>query len=72
MRITKTKTCATVVLGRDSILTRKATSDGRDLDSARRALRTVAGDFCVKHGLLQYTVLACKAHGGFTVDVVEL
>jgi len=72
MRITKSKYGATVVLGRDSALTCKATSDGRDIDEQRRALRREAWDFCVKHGLTRYEVFACKAHGGFTVDVVEL
>ena len=72
MRITKSKFGATVVLGQDSVLTCAETSDGRDIDLERRLVRTRATAFCAKHGLDRYEVFACKAHGGFTQDVVEL
>lgn len=73
MRIVKSgKHGATITLGRKSHLTCRETSDGRDIDQERRELQSKALDFCKKHDLTRYEVYACKAHGGFTFDVVEL
>lgn len=72
MRITRGAFGAIITLGKDSVLTKKATPDARDAYKEKNEIQRAAIEFCFKHRLGGYSVYACKAHGGFMVDDVDL